>query len=64
MTTSFSGGRSQGIRREPQTMGKQLVNFITQNGAASRVHPFCNLQSRGNWSKPNLLRTNLLVGNG
>jgi hypothetical protein len=26
MTTSFSGGRS---RREPLTMGKQLVNFIT-----------------------------------
>jgi hypothetical protein len=26
MVTSFSGGRS---RREPPTMGKQLVNFIT-----------------------------------
>jgi hypothetical protein len=26
MATSFSGGRS---RREPLTMGKQLVNFIT-----------------------------------
>ena len=26
MTTSFSGG---GSRREPSTMGKQLVNFIT-----------------------------------
>ena len=26
MATSFSGGRSQ---REPPTMGKQLVNFIT-----------------------------------
>jgi hypothetical protein len=26
MATSFSGGRS---RREPPTMGKQLVNFIT-----------------------------------
>jgi hypothetical protein len=26
MTTSFSGG---GSRREPPTMGKQLVNFIT-----------------------------------
>ena len=30
--------------REPPTMGKQLVNFITC--AASRIHPFCNLQSR------------------
>jgi len=27
--TSFSGGRSQSTRREPSTMGKQLVNFIT-----------------------------------
>jgi hypothetical protein len=26
MATSFSGGRS---RREPPTMGKQLINFIT-----------------------------------
>jgi hypothetical protein len=45
MTTSFSGGRSRSTRREPPTMGKQLVNFITC-GAASRVHPFCNLESR------------------
>ena len=29
MATSFSGGRSQSTRREPPTMGKQLVNFIT-----------------------------------
>jgi hypothetical protein len=29
MATSFSGGRSQNTRREPPTMGKQLVNFIT-----------------------------------
>jgi hypothetical protein len=28
MATSFSGGRSWSTRREPQTMGKQLVNFI------------------------------------
>jgi hypothetical protein len=25
----FSGGRSWSTRREPPTMGKQLVNFIT-----------------------------------
>jgi hypothetical protein len=37
MATSFSGG-------EPPTMGKQLVNFITCT--VSRVHPFCNVQSR------------------
>ena len=40
MATSFSGG----VPGEPPTMDKQLVNFIT--AAASRVHPFCNLQSR------------------
>jgi hypothetical protein len=27
--TSFSGGRSRSTRREPPTIGKQLVNFIT-----------------------------------
>jgi len=30
MATSFSGGRSWSTRREPPTMGKQLVN----------LHPF------------------------
>jgi hypothetical protein len=29
MATSFSGGGSRITRREPTTMGKQLVNFIT-----------------------------------
>jgi hypothetical protein len=29
MATSFSGGRRWSTRREPPTMGKQLVNFIT-----------------------------------
>jgi hypothetical protein len=29
MATSFSGGRSWSTWREPPTMGKQLVNFIT-----------------------------------
>jgi hypothetical protein len=28
-TTSFSDGRSRSTRREPPTMGKQLVSFIT-----------------------------------
>ena len=42
MATSFSGGRSRSTRREPPTIGKQLVDFIT----ASRVHPFCNSQIR------------------
>jgi hypothetical protein len=29
MATSFSGGGSWSTWREPPTMGKQLVNFIT-----------------------------------
>jgi hypothetical protein len=29
MAISFSGGGSRSTRREPPTMGKQLVNFIT-----------------------------------
>jgi hypothetical protein len=35
MATSFSGGRSQSTLREPPTMGKQLVNFITCGGESS-----------------------------
>ena len=45
MATSFSGGGSRNTWREPPVMGKQLENFITC-GCESRVHPFCNLQSR------------------
>ena len=44
MVTSFSGGRSRNSRREPPTIGKQLVNLSF--ATASRVHLFCNLQSR------------------
>jgi hypothetical protein len=44
MAASFSGGRSRSTRREPSTMGKQLVNFITCGCESSA--PFCNLQSR------------------
>ena len=40
MATSFIGGRN---RREPPTMGKQLVSFITCD-CESSAH-FCNLQS-------------------
>jgi len=46
MATSFSGGRSRSTRREPPTMGKQLVNFIAC-GCESSPPFFCNLQSRG-----------------
>jgi len=41
----YSGGGSRSTRREPPTMGKQLVNFITC-GCDSSAPPFCNLQSR------------------
>jgi hypothetical protein len=39
MATSFSGGRSRSTRREPPTMGKQLVNFVTC-GCDSFVSPY------------------------
>jgi hypothetical protein len=35
MATSFCGGRSRSTWREPSTMGKQLVNFITCDGKSS-----------------------------
>jgi hypothetical protein len=43
MATSFSGDRGRNTRIEPPTMGKQLVKSLA---AASREHPFCNLQSQ------------------
>ena len=54
MATSFSGVGSWSTRREPSTMGKQLVNFITC--AASRVRLFCNLQS---WARTHAV---LMIG--
>jgi hypothetical protein len=35
MATSFSGGGSRSTRREPPTIGKQLVNFITYGDKSS-----------------------------
>ena len=46
MTTSFSGGGSRSTRREPPTMGKQLVNVITC-GCKSSV-PFFVIYKAGN----------------
>ena len=40
MATSFSGGRSRSTQREPPTMGKQLVNFVTCGCESSA--PFFN----------------------
>jgi hypothetical protein len=45
MATSFSGGGNRSTRREPPTMGKQLVNFITLR-LRVECTLFCNLQSR------------------
>jgi hypothetical protein len=45
MAISFSGGGSRSTRREPPTMGKQLVNFITC-GCESSAPFFCNFQSQ------------------
>jgi hypothetical protein len=44
MAISLSGGRGRSTRREPSTMSKQLVNFITCDCEANA--PFCSLQSR------------------
>ena len=45
MTTSFSRGRSRSTWREPPTMDKHLVSFITRCCESSA--PFCcNIQSR------------------
>jgi hypothetical protein len=45
MATRFSGGRSRSTRREPTTMGKQLVNLTTY-GCETMCTLFCYLQSR------------------
>ena len=44
VATSFSGERSRITRKEPPTMGKQLVSLITCSCESSA--PFCNLQNR------------------
>ena len=61
MATSFSGERSRSTRREPPTMDKQLVNFITC--AVSRVHPFCNLQSQARTYAVLVIGLHELLGN-
>ena len=55
MATSFSGGRSRSTWREPPTMGKQLVNYITCGWKYSAPF-FCNLQSQA-WT-----HTALVIG--
>jgi len=50
MATSFSGGGNRSTRREPPTMGKQLVNFITC-GCESSV-PFFIIHNAGREPTP------------
>jgi hypothetical protein len=50
MVTSFSGGRSWSTRREPPTMGKQLVNFITCDCESSA--PFFVIYNAGREPTP------------
>ena len=57
MVTSFSGGRRQSTRREPPTMGKQLVNFITCGCESSapfivRATSFSGVGSRSTRREP------------
>ena len=61
ITTSFSGGRSRSTRREPPTMGKQLVNFIICDCKSSA--PFCNLQSRARTHAVLMIGLYELLGN-
>ena len=44
MATSFSSGRNRSTRREPPTIGQQLVIYITCGCESSA--PFCNLQNQ------------------
>jgi hypothetical protein len=43
MATRFSGGRSRSTKREPATMGKQLVNYNLRLRVECTLS--CNLQS-------------------
>jgi len=43
MATSFSGGGSRSTRREPPTLGKQLVNFITCGCEKQNAHVPLNI---------------------
>ena len=45
MATSFSGGRSRSTRREPTTMGKQLVSFITCGCESSAPFLYARLET-------------------
>ena len=50
MATIFSGGRSRNTRREPPTIGKQLVNIITRERVSSA--PFFVIYKAGSEPTP------------
>ena len=52
MGTSFSGGRSRSTRREPPTMGKKLVSFITYGCESSP--PFFVIYKAGREATPSM----------
>jgi hypothetical protein len=54
MATSFSGGGSRSTRREPPTLGRQLVNFIMCDCESST--PFFVIYKTlfQVWSKPDM----------
>ena len=58
MATSFSDGRS---RREPPTMGEQLVDFVTCGCESSA--PYCNLQSWARTHAVLVIGLYILLGN-
>jgi hypothetical protein len=58
MATSFSGG---GSRREPPTLGKQLVNFITC-GSEDNIHGMVHIYI-SNIEHFTYINTNLQVKN-
>jgi len=60
MATRFSGGRSPSTRREPPTMGKQLVNVSTCGCESSAI---CNLQIRARTQAVLVIGLYELLGN-
>ena len=46
MATSYSGGGSRSTRREPSRGGTDHGQATGKLAVVSRVHPFCNSQSR------------------
>ena len=61
MATNLGGGRSRSARREPPTIGKQLVNFITSGCESSA--PFFVIYKAGREHAVLLIGLYKLLGN-